>query len=168
MKNVRTLTITALLTAFAIIIPIQFGFLSVKIPPFSATIASHVPMFLAMLLGPGAAVFVGIGSALGFFMTLGPVVGTRAAMHAVVGLTGALLIKKGVDFKKVVDFTAPIHAILEAIVVIVLTGRIEFALVTVGIGTFIHHFIDGTISFALIKTMAKSGNSFFKQYNKAA
>jgi niacin transporter len=168
MKNVRTLTITALLTAFAIIIPLYFGFLSIKIPPFSATIASHVPMFLAMLLGPGAAVFVGIGSALGFFITTGPVIGARAAMHTFVGLAGALLLKKGVSFKKVVAITAPLHAGLEAIVVIVLTGRIEFALVAVGIGTFIHHFVDGTISFALIKALTRPGNSIFNQNKKVA
>jgi niacin transporter len=168
MKNVRTLTITALLTAFAIIIPLYFGFLSIQIPPFSATIASHVPMFLSMLLGPMAAAFVGIGSALGFFATKGLVIGSRAAMHTFVGMLGAILLKKGMSFRKVVAFTAPLHAGLEAIVVILLTRRIEFALITVGVGTFIHHFIDGTISFALIKSLTKTGKTIFNEDKKVA
>jgi niacin transporter len=67
-NNVKKLTLAGLLTAFAIIIPIVFGsFLRIQIPPFSATLFSHVPMFLAMLIAPEVAVIVGIGSALGLF-----------------------------------------------------------------------------------------------------
>ena len=159
--NVRKLTITALLTALAIIIPLYFGFLSIKIPPFSATIASHVPMFFGMFLGPYAAAFIGIGSALGFLVTLGPVVAARAAMHIFVGAAGAVFIKRGVSFTKVIGITAPLHAALEAVVVIALTGRIEFAIVTVGIGTFLHHFIDGGISAVLVKAVSKAGRNEF-------
>lgn len=43
----RTLTITALLMALAIMIPIVMP-LKVVIPPASYTLASHVPIFLAM------------------------------------------------------------------------------------------------------------------------
>lgn len=164
--NVKKLTMTALLTALAIIIPLYFGFLSIKIPPFSATIASHVPMFLAMFLGPYAAAFVGIGSALGFLITLGPIIAARAAMHIFVGAAGAVLIKKGVSFTKVIAITAPIHAILEAVVIIILTGRIEFAIVTVGIGSFIHHFIDGGISTVLVRAFSKAGRGEFATSRK--
>ena len=45
----RNLTITALLMALAIMIPIVMP-LKVVIPPASYTLASHVPIFLAMFL----------------------------------------------------------------------------------------------------------------------
>ena len=45
----RNLTITALLMALAIMIPIMMP-LKVVIPPASYTLASHVPIFLAMFL----------------------------------------------------------------------------------------------------------------------
>jgi niacin transporter len=168
-NNIRKLTITAVLTAFAIIIPMYFGFLSIRIPPvFSATIASHVPMFISMFFGPAAAAFVGIGSTLGFLPTFGPVIAARAAMHIIVGVSGAIMINKGVGFMKVVIITSPLHAILEAIVVMFLTGNLQFALLTVGVGTFIHHYIDGTISYVVMKALSKSGIRYFSQIKKAA
>ena len=45
--NLRKLTITALLTAIAIIIPYVVVF-KVIVPPFTATLGSHVPMFLSI------------------------------------------------------------------------------------------------------------------------
>ena len=58
-ERIRKMVFAAVLTAIAIIIPVQFGFLKVIIGPFTATIASHVPMFLAMLISPSVAVVVG-------------------------------------------------------------------------------------------------------------
>lgn len=171
MKNVRTLTITALLTAFAIIIPLYFGFLKVVIvPSFTATIASHVPMFLAMMLGPGAAVAVGIGSTLGFFMTTPLVIAARASMHILVGLVGALLVKRGVSFPKVIAITAPIHGLLEALVIFPVIGVVAASVQSpvVGIGTVIHHTIDGVIAFTLIKALSKTGKSFLEEDRKVA
>jgi niacin transporter len=49
----------------------------------------------------------------------------------------------------------------------VLTGNLQFALLTVGVGTFIHHFIDGTVSLVLMKALSKSGVKHFSQVNKA-
>ena len=47
----------ALLTSIAIIIP--FAVFLVVVPPFSATLGSHVPMFISMPLGPKVAAIVG-------------------------------------------------------------------------------------------------------------
>jgi niacin transporter len=171
MKNVRTLTITALLTAFAIIIPLYFGFLKVVlVPSFTATIASHVPMFLAMLLGPGAAVAVGIGSTLGFFMTTPLVIAARASMHIIVGLAGAILVKRGISFPKVVALTAPIHGLLEALVIFPVIGVAAATVQSpvVGIGTVIHHCVDGAIAFALIKALSRTGKSIFEENRRVA
>ena len=63
----RNLTITALLMALAIMIPIMMP-LKVVIPPASYTLASHVPIFLAMFLSRKMAACVVIGSTLGFFV----------------------------------------------------------------------------------------------------
>ena len=168
-RNVTKMIYAALLTAISIIIPLYFGFLRVLIPPFSATIASHVPLFIAMLISPGVAVAVGIGSAVGFSITASPVIAARAAMHTVVGGVGGYLVKKKVPFKYVILITAPIHALLEALIVIPFGFSFTNALIVVGIGTFVHHFVDGTISFGLIKALSKNVNlNFDKETKKVA
>jgi niacin transporter len=168
-RNVTKMIYAALLTAISIIIPLYFGFLKVVIGPFTATIASHVPLFIAMVISPGVAIAVGVGSAIGFTITSPAFVAARAAMHTVVGGVGGYLINKGVPFKYVVLITAPIHAILEALVVIPFGYNLSTALIVVGIGTFVHHFVDGTISFGLIKALSKNVNlNFDKETKKVA
>lgn len=166
MKDVRKLTYTALLTAWAIIIPFVFGFMSVTIGPFTATLTAHVPMFLSMFLGPGAAVMTGLGSALGFLLTKGPIIGLRALMHAIVGLVGAILLRKGVSFSKTALITAPIHGLLEALVVLgfVAAGSqvkyagslASFLVITVGVGSILHHGVDAVISYVVAKSVSKA------------
>ncbi|MCH3963885.1 MAG: ECF transporter S component [Clostridium sp.] len=156
MDNIKKLTYAGLLTALAIIIPTAFGFLKIQLGPFSATLASHVPMFLSMFLGPVPAVIVGIGSAVGFLITSPAVIAARASSHIFVGLLGAVLLKKGVSFKKVIALTAPVHAILEAIFVIPFGFTMFKVLVVVGAGTFAHHIVDGVIAFTLVSTLART------------
>lgn len=166
MKEVRRLTFTALLTAWAIIIPFVFGFMSVTVGPFTATLTAHVPMFLSMLLGPAPAIMTGLGSALGFFLTKGPIIGLRALMHSIVGFIGAVLLKRGVSFGKVAAITAPIHGILEALVVLgfVTAGSqvkyvgslASFLVITVGVGTILHHSVDAAISYVVSKAVSKA------------
>ncbi|HHU49399.1 MAG: ECF transporter S component [Caldicoprobacterales bacterium] len=154
--NVRKLTITALLTAAAIIIPYVVVF-KVVIPPFSATLGSHVPMFLSMLLGPLAAVITGLGSALGFFLTLGPLIGARAFMHVFVALAGSAMIRKGFSFRRVVLITAPLHGLLEVLVVLPFVPFDAYKLfIVTGVGTMLHHGVDGAISYALLKVLDKA------------
>ena len=91
--KVKEMTYAGLLTALAIIIPVQFGFLRIVVPPFTATLSAHVPMMLAMLISPMVAVIVGVGSTLGFLMSgLAMPVVLRAATHIVVGYIGAKII----------------------------------------------------------------------------
>lgn len=159
--NTRKLTATALLTALSIIIPFAV-FFKVYIPPFSATLGSHVPMFISMLLGPEVAIMVGLGSALGFFLNLGPLVGARAFMHIFVGLLGARLVKKGMSFGKVSAMTAPLHGLLEVLVVMPFIGfDVYNLLVITGIGTMLHHCADAFISFLVIKIIPKSAFVMF-------
>ena len=155
-EKIRKMVFAAVLTAIAIIIPTQFGFLKITIGPFTATLASHVPMFLAMLISPGVAIFVGVGSALGFFITTTLVVAARASMHIIVGFVGALIINKDKNFKKAIAITSPIHGILEGLIVIPFGFSVYQFIVVVTIGTILHHFVDGAISYALANSLAKA------------
>lgn len=156
-NKIRKMVLAALLTAIAIIIPIQFGFLRVVFGPFTATLGSHIPMMIAMLVSPMVALVVGVGSAVGFMITTGaPVIALRALMHAPVGFIGAKIVAKDKNFKKALLITAPIHGVLEAIVVAFLGFDISFILITVAVGTVIHHGVDSIISYALSTAMAKA------------
>lgn len=158
-NKVRELVFAALLVAFAIIIPVQFGFLKIFIPPFfTATITFHVPMFLAMLISPMVAVFVGLGSGLGLFLAGLPFpIVLRGLTHILVGVIGAKIVAKDKNFKKAILITGPIHGILEALVMIPFVGiNVYQILIVVGLGTFIHHYIDAAIAYTLAKAVAKS------------
>lgn len=157
--STRKLTYTALLTAMAIVIALTVP--KVIIGPFTATLTAHVPMFLAMFLGPVPAVMVGLGSTFGFFIALGPVVATRAFTHVFVGLAGAIMLKKKVSFKIVILLTAPIHGGLEAISVIPFGFTMYKILITIGIGTILHHLIDGIIVFMIIRVLSLNHKTDF-------
>jgi niacin transporter len=80
-------------------------------------------------------------------MKLGFAVGLRALMHAVVGYVGAKLIKRGLSFTKALTITMPIHAILEAVVVIPFIGlNIYKICIVVAVGTALHHAVDSAIA----------------------
>ncbi len=163
----KKLAITALLTALAILIPFAV-FFKVIIPPFTATIGSHVPMFISMLLGPEVAIMTGIGSALGFFLNLGPLIGARAFMHVFVGLFGALLIKKGWSFGKVVLITGPLHGLLEVLIVMpFIELDVYNLLIITGVGTFLHHLVDGFISQVIVRFLQKSKAFNFANMNNS-
>jgi niacin transporter len=161
----RELTMGALLSAMAFLIPIAFGgFLMVTIPPFTATIMSHVPLFLAMLVSPLAAVMVGVVSAIGFFIKLGAVVGARALMHAVVGFVGAVMIKKGYSFPVALTAALPFHAVLEGLVVIPFFGfNLYKIFIVVALGTAIHHVIDSVIAVFLANAIKRAFKGSIKK-----
>ncbi|MEW6661809.1 MAG: ECF transporter S component [Bacillota bacterium] len=150
----RELAIGGLLTALSLIIPLVFGqSLRIIIPPFSATLASHVPLFLSMLISPGVAIMVGLASAFGFFITTDPVIAARAFMHVFVGLAGAIMVKRGTPYYKALLAVLPLHAGLEALVVIPFGFDVYRWGVVVGVGTALHHLVDTAISLALVQTL---------------
>jgi niacin transporter len=156
--RIRDLVYGSILTALALIIPIAFGgYLRVYLPPFSATLTSHVPVLLAMLAGPAVAAMVGVGSALGFLLVLGPVVAARAAVHMLVGAIGAMLVQQGRSFRFALLFTAPLHSVFEALVVLPFGFTSYEALIIVGVGTFLHHLVDATIALAVVASLKVSG-----------
>lgn len=148
----------ALLTALALMIPLLFrGWLQVVIPPFSATLGSHVPVMLAMFVSPLTAALVGVGSTFGFFITMGPVVAARAAIHIIFPTVGAILLRKGLKPWVALLLVAPLHAIGEALVVLPFGFTPHAALVVVGVGTLLHHGADAAISLLLQGSLSKAG-----------
>ena len=162
-NKIRQMVYAGLLTALAIIIPIQFGILRIVIPPYyTATLAAHVPMMLSMLISPFVAVVVGIGSTIGFLIAGLPMpVVARAATHIVVGYVGAKIILKNKSYIKAVAITAPIHGVLEALVTIPFVGigpAVYISLIITVVGAMLHQCADSIIAYAIIKAVAKARN----------
>lgn len=155
--NVKKLTTCALLIALSILIPLVFGNtpLKIYIPPFSATLGAHIPMFIGMFLGPFEAIVIGIGSAMGF-MSNGPIIALRATSHIVVGYVAAKMLQRNMSYAKASAFTAPIHGILEGLVVLILAPSSGWTLVWITVvGTICHHIADAAISLPIIKAIQK-------------
>ena len=160
----RNLTITALLMALAIMIPIMMP-LKVVIPPASYTLASHVPIFLAMFLSA----CVVIGSTLGFFVAGFPIVIVmRAASHIIFALMGAYYIKHhpgvltgALSFATFNLVCAIVHAIGEVLACLLFyttttmpnIDLIYVVFVLVGGGTIIHSIVDGYIALYIYKAI---------------
>ena len=155
--SVKDISIAALLTALALTIPLFMPIKLVLEPIFSATFASHVPGILSMFVGPFAVVGTAVGSALGF-MQLGPWVSLRAFSHIIFGLLGYKMITKKWNTLLVVLITGLLHAGAEMIVGLVSIpfivtpagGLLKYIIITVGLGTFIHHCIDFAISIVIL------------------
>ena len=145
----------SLLTAFSLLIPLAFGsYLRIVIPPFTATLASHVPVMLSMLINPMVAFLVGFGSTVGFLIAAGPIIAARASIHIVYAVFGALLIRRGYSFKIAILLTMPFHALGEALIVIPFGFTLLHGLYVVGVGTALHHLADGAISLLAVKSLA--------------
>jgi len=156
-RKTLTLTVGALLMALSFVIPLTLGgTVSLVLGPFTATPASHVPTLLAVLFGPFVAGAVGLGSAIGFFLKMGQVVGMRAAMHIPVGILGALLLQRKVSFPLVLGLIAPIHAFLEALIVLAFGFTLQKAGFVVGLGTLVHHTFDSLVAVVLWGVLLKS------------
>jgi niacin transporter len=81
----------------------------------------------------------------------------RAATHIVVGYIGARIIMKNQSYIKAVAITAPIHGILEALVVIPFIGfNLYQLLIVTAVGAILHHCVDSIIAYALVKAVAKA------------
>jgi len=161
--RVGDLAATGILTALALMIPIVFTFLRITIPPFfTATLMSHVPSMLAMLMGPFAAIGVGLGSALGFTIFVGPAIGARALSHALFAWVGNMAWNRGTPLWLVLLIALPFHAAFEMLVVWLMSGSLSMALITL-LGTAIHHSMDGVIALGLVAALRRTGVRWFEQ-----
>ena len=163
--SVRMICIAALLNAIGILIPLVMP-IKLVIPPASFTLASHVPVFLAMMISPSVALAVAIGTTLGFFLGGFPlVIVLRAGSHLVFALLGALYLKR---HPAILDTALPLrafslvigllHAFCEVFVVAAFyfgghmtqayyqSGFLHSILLLVGLGTVIHSMVDFEIA----------------------
>lgn len=92
--KLQKMTAAAVLIAIGIIIP-TFSPLKLVLEPASFTLASHVPIFLAMFISPSVAVAVAIGTTGGFFLGGFPlVIVLRAASHVIFAYFGAVFLRR--------------------------------------------------------------------------
>ncbi len=173
-NSVQTMTIAALLSAIAILIPMFAP--KFILEPASFTLASHVPIFIAMFISPYIAVTVAIISAIGFLLAgIFPIVVVlRALSHIVFAVVGSILLKKNKNFLNTTGgfvtfglLMALIHAVCEVTVVTFFywgnnmtsgyydKGYLFSVILLVGVGTIIHSMIDFTIAFAVWKPLQK-------------
>lgn len=157
--------VSALLCAIGIGIPI-ISPIKITLEPASFTLASHVPIFIAMFISPSTAIFVSVGSTIGFLLGGFPIVVVmRALTHVVFASLGALILKK---YPKVLEKTklsilysfciSVLHGICEVLIVLPFyfnnsmsagyyaKGFIISVILLVGVGTIIHSIIDFGIS----------------------
>lgn len=176
-KQIHTMVLSALLIAVGIVIP-MFMPLKLVIEPASYTLASHVPVIVAMFISPVVAVAVALGTTLGFLMggfTL-PIV-LRALSHVVWALAGAWYLTKHEDVftsvKKTVAFILAIgvlHAVCEVLIITPLylnnglsaanynAGYMYSIFTLVGIGTVVHSSVDFVLALAVWRVLAKSSS----------
>jgi niacin transporter len=165
--KVRDLTLAAILTALSIVIP-MFMPLKIVIPPASYTLASHVPIIIAVFVSPFVAIAVALGSGLGFFFAGFPaVIVARAFTHLLWASIAAFILKAKPEIAKkplplilFIFGTGILHGLGEMLVLIPFGywktyDQFMWTLGFVGLGTLIHHTVDFIISFAVVKALQK-------------
>lgn len=178
-NSVKHLTIAALLVAMGIIIPMVMP--RITIGPASFTLASHVPLFIAMFFSPWMAIAVGLGTGFGFFLSATPIIALRALSHILFAVIGALFLQKYptivLSKNKFVLFNGHfqlfnfviglIHSAAELAVVSVFytmgnmpetyyaQGYIYSIFLLMGIGGLIHSLIDYNIAYFVANALSK-------------
>lgn len=162
--KLQSMVISALLCAIGIMIPMFAP--KIVVEPASFTLASHVPVFIAMFISPTVAVSVALVTGIGFFFgPYPPVVVLRALSHIVFALVGAYILKKNGNILKSPKSTfvfalliSILHAACEVVVVTLFywgsqmtsayyeKGFLLSVMGLVGLGTIIHSMIDFTIA----------------------
>lgn len=173
--NINSMSISALLCAIGIVIPI-ISPIKITMEPASFTLASHVAIFIAMFISPGTAAFVAVGTAVGFLMAGFPIVVVlRAASHIVFALAGASYLKKFPNTLKKLGSAqifsfglGALHALSEVLTVMPFyfgnsmasgyyaKGFVLSVILLVGVGTLIHSMVDFYLAQVIWKTVEKS------------
>lgn len=179
-NSVKRLTISALLIAKGIIIPMVMP--RITIGPASFTLASHVPVFIAMFISPVVAIAVSLGTGFGFFLSATPIIALRALSHLIFAVIGAVILQKHPEIliNKEGKFTllngklqlfnvgiGVIHSAAELVVVSVFytmgnlpgtyytAGFMYSIFLLMGVGGLIHSLVDFSIAYFLASTLSK-------------
>ncbi len=163
-NKVKTMTIAALLCAVGILIPMYFP--KIQLGPASFTLASHVPIYIAMFISPVVALSVAVITGFGFlFAGFIPVIVLRAFSHLIFVAVGSYLLKKNGamlnNTKTAALFSLGIsllHALAEVFVVSYFyfggniaeayleNGYVTSVLLLVGVGGLVHSMVDLSIA----------------------
>lgn len=165
MNRTRTknVVIAAILVAICIIIPL-FMPIKVIIGPYTATLASHVPILLGTFISPWIAAIVAVGSGIGFLISLGPIVGARALSHVFFALFMGYAFRK-YSYRKLRNLIvvglvgSVIHAACEVLVVIFMGTGIQNSGVILAwtfFGTMAHHMIDLAIAYVIYQALKRA------------
>lgn len=167
-KQTKSLAYTAILVAFGILIPMIMP-IKLVIGPASYTLASHVPIFIAMFISLPVGLLVALGTTLGFLLAGFPIVIVlRALSHLVFALVGGLILKKSPRLLEQPSTTAIfalsiniLHGVAEFIVVYLMTvgpateASYIWSLVgLVGLGTIVHGLIDFYLALYLFRFLS--------------
>ena len=162
-KNVNEIAISGLLTALGILIPMMMP-LKLILPASTYTLASHVPIMIAMFVSPKVGIMVALGTTFGFYVSLGPIVAARAFSHLAFVIPGALYLRKHrLDtFKDKLIFNiviALIHGFAELAIVSLFTMKALNAalfyqyVLFLGFGTILHSCVDFILALGVVGTL---------------
>lgn len=169
-NSVRQLTVSALLIAMGVVIPMVMP--KIVIGPASFTLASHVPLFIAMFFSVPVTIAVAIGTTFGFLLNGLPFIITlRALSHILFAVIGAYYLQKNPDVilkpKKFQVFSfviALIHAAAELLIVsaFLFGGQMQvdgnvyyFLFVLMGIGGMVHSMVDYSLAYFVVKPLSR-------------
>ncbi|WEV60972.1 hypothetical protein OZX68_01640 [Streptococcaceae bacterium ESL0729] len=167
-NSIKELTVVAILIAMGIAIPMVMP--KIVIGPASFTLASHVPLFMAMFFSPGVAVLVALGTAFGFFITTPIIIALRALSHLLFAWLGAIYLQKRPDivlsnkkFQLYNVVIALIHTIVEMAVVAVFffsgmgakPQNLGYLLTIMALGGFVHSLVDYNIAYYIARPLSK-------------
>ena len=171
------MTTAALLIAIGIVIPL-FMPIKIVLEPASFTLASHVAIFIAMMLSPGISAAVALGTTLGFLLSgFPPVVVLRAASHLLFAVLGAVYLQKRPEvltsalrshvFSLVIGL---VHALGEVAVASAFyfggqmgtayyqQGYVQSVMLLVGLGTVVHSMVDYEIALIIYRVLSRQKN----------
>ncbi|HER6149407.1 TPA: hypothetical protein VLM22_001309 [Streptococcus pyogenes] len=169
-KPTQLIAYTSILVAFAILIPIIMP-LKLIIGPASFTLASHVPLFLAIFMSIPVAILVALGTTLGFLLAGLPlIIVLRALSHLLFAILAAWwlsrkpqLMTSAVKCFSFAFFINVIHGLAEFLVVYILTATTAtsmsyfwYMLGLIGLGSLIHGILDFYLALVLWRFLAKN------------
>ncbi|MDR1573365.1 MAG: hypothetical protein LBS24_03550 [Clostridiales Family XIII bacterium] len=170
--SVQRITAAALLTAVGILIPMVMP-IKILIEPASFTLASHVAIFIAMMLSPAIAAAVAVGTTIGFLVSAPLVIALRAASHLVFATVGGFYLQKHPETLsspiKVHVFSfliAVLHSVCEVAVVCAFyfgggmsaayyeSGLLKGVILLLGVGGVVHSLVDFEIALVIHKALS--------------
>ena len=163
-QKVRNVAIAGILSALGILIPMLSPF-KIMVGESSYTLASHVPIFVAMFVSPIVGIWVTLATAFGFFLSGMPLTVTvRALSHLTFVIPGSLIVRR-------VSFNTPSKRILLNLTLALIHGCAEFTAVALlnmrslngtvlfsyflflGLGTIAHSFVDFVLALQIVKPL---------------